>query len=45
MKRPEKISWGHGDLFAGHRTPSPVGYQSTHNKVLNADFSLVLKRP
>jgi len=22
-------SWGHGDLNAGHRTPSPVGYQAT----------------
>jgi hypothetical protein len=21
--------WGHGDLNAGHRTPSPVGYQAT----------------
>ncbi|KUK44072.1 MAG: hypothetical protein XD72_1525 [Methanothrix harundinacea] len=21
--------WGHGDLNAGYRTPSPVGYQAT----------------
>ena len=25
----QKTSWGHGDLNAGHRTPSPVGYQAT----------------
>ena len=24
-----KFPWGHGDLNAGHRTPSPVGYQAT----------------
>ena len=25
----ESLRWGHGDLNAGHRTPSPVGYQAT----------------
>ena len=29
LKIKKSLRWGHGDLNAGHRTPSPVGYQAT----------------